>query len=187
VVCCGGVHGTTLQIEVNEDWERVTCVEGELWVQHNETAERVQLPAGRQVIATPERLKLQALSAEDCERFVKAYEGIEAAVASVLAAEQAQAKPGKLIYGVNHHSGEIVAHMTWRQPDGSWHKVDWVVPGGAEGYLAIDGERVVADTLMHWAESRDGKLAWRSGLRQQPVDITVAEGEAFRVTWGAPQ
>ena len=188
VVCCGGVHGTTLQVEVNDDWERVTCVEGELWVEHNETDETVTVPAGRQVIATEEGLKLEALSTDDAQAFTTAYENIGVAVTSILANTQTpQTGPGKLIYGINKYAGELVAHVVWRQPDGSWHKVDWVVPGGAEGYLAIDGERVVADTLMHWAEARDGKLTWRSGLREQEVDLTEGDGEAHRITWGAPQ
>lgn len=86
------------------------------------------------------------------------------------------------IYGINATPDEIVVHVVWREADG-WHKVDWIIPAGREGYLEVEGRRVMADTVMHWGESRDRKWSWRADKRNVQIDLLALTERPFKFTY----
>jgi hypothetical protein len=180
VLCTGGVHGTELEVSVVDGVERFTCVEGQIWVEHPREHERIILNAGQYAVATEEEITVHTLSPGE----LAAAQARMAELGDPSDGLPAQADGAKYIHATNGYSGTITAYILWHQTDDTWHRVKWRIPGNAAGYLVIDGERVRADTVMHWAESEDGKVRWRSSEKREEIDISGTEGDTYTITYG---
>ena len=182
--CILGTIGTRYALKCDSDMTRISMLEGSVRVTDPDGDNGFVLETPNSAAMTDEGCEVTALSAPKLAALnsrIEPYVGPDAT-----AGRQASAI-GKLIHCNNRYEGKVTVHITWREMDGSWHKVDWIVPGGAAGLLKIKGEQVLADRVVYWAENEDGALVWRRGLKQKILDISDIEGDTWRFALNPPK
>jgi len=177
-----GTLGTRFAVQSERDMTRISVLEGSVKVNDLDGEYEFVLEAPNSALVTDEDYEVTALSpsqASDLNSKIEPYlKGT---------GDDNTPAAGKHIHCANKYDGKVTVHITWREMDGSWHKVAWGVPGGVAGLLKIDGEAVRADRVMYWAENEDQALIWRKDLKETVVDISGAEGDTWRFTLNAPQ
>ncbi len=170
-----GTLGTRFALESDGDMTRVSMLEGAVKVTDLDGEYEFVVETPNSAAITDEGHEVTALPASQA-----AY--LNAKIEPYLGGAV-----GKLIRCTNKYDAKVTVHITWRETDGSWHKVRWSIPGGASGLLKIDGVAVLADRVIYWAENEDGTLVWRRSLKETVVDITGTDGDTWSVTLNAPQ
>ncbi len=170
-----GTLGTRFALESEREMTRISMLEGAVQVTDPDGEYEFVVEAPNSAVVTNEGYELTALSAS---RMADLNGKIEPHLTD---------GGGKFVHCTNRYEGNITVHITWRETDGSWHKVQWLVPGEAAGLLEIDGQAVRADRVIYWAENEDGTLVWRRAEKETVVDISATDDDTWSITLNAPK